>query len=275
MICSDPQSVSCFSIPQSRYNISCKLYAPSSEVPHLAVLGVHGFGGDKESSALQALGNVLTAHGGALLCFDFPAHGASNAADTQLSVEHCKLDLLAAYACLRERFPKAPTGLFATSFGGYVSLLSLSALQPMPARLVLRAPAVQMAKTFRTRILRDGFAEYETKRSVSCGFERKMRVPYSFYRELQANNAASVIPAVPTLLLRAGADELIEPDDLSAFAKNAPLIQLVDIAGAGHRFKEPGALDRVIDAAAEWLLQAASDCAGSEKAALFPLGIQR
>ena len=117
-----------------------------------------------------------------------------------------------------------------------------------------------MAKTFRTRILRDGFAEYETKRSVSCGFERKMRVPYSFYRELQANNAASVIPAVPTLLLRAGADELIEPDDL---------------AGAGHRFKEPGALDRVIDAAAEWLLQAASDCAGSEKAALFPLGIQR
>lgn len=72
MICSDPQSVSCFSIPQSRYNISCKLYAPSSEVPRLAVLGVHGFGGDKESSALQALGNVLTAHGGALLCFDFP-----------------------------------------------------------------------------------------------------------------------------------------------------------------------------------------------------------
>ena len=117
MICSDPQSVSCFSIPQSRYNISCKLYAPSSEVPRLAVLGVHGFGGDKESSALQALGNVLTAHGGALLCFDFPAHGASNAADAQLSVEHCKLDLLAAYACLRERFPKAPTGLFATSFG--------------------------------------------------------------------------------------------------------------------------------------------------------------
>ena len=76
-------------------------------------------------------------------------------------------------------------------------------------------------------------------------------------------------------IFRAGADELIEPDDLSAFAKNSPLIQLVDIAGAGHRFKEPGALDRVIDAAAEWLLQAASDCAGSEKAALFPLGIQR
>lgn len=64
-----------------------------------------------------------------------------------------------------------------------------------------------------------------------------MRVPYSFYRELQAITPLPVIPAVPTLLLRAGADELIEPDDLSAFAKNAPLIQLVDIAGAGHRFQ--------------------------------------
>ncbi len=53
-------------------------------------------GGDKESSVPAALGDELSRRNSALLCFDFPAHGDSEAEDGCLRVDNCKNDLLRA-----------------------------------------------------------------------------------------------------------------------------------------------------------------------------------
>ncbi|MBQ7415996.1 MAG: hypothetical protein IJW14_03040 [Oscillospiraceae bacterium] len=55
-------------------------------------------------------------NGVALLCFYFPAHGASPVAEDKLTVENCKEDLLAVAQYVRERYPDAEKSIFATSF---------------------------------------------------------------------------------------------------------------------------------------------------------------
>lgn len=228
------------------YNIPCKVYTPDVGTSTSIVVGVHGFGGDKESSALYALAEKLTAGGSALLCFDFPAHGTSPAVDEMLTVDNCIRDLLAVCDYAKSRFPGATLSIFATSFGGYITLLSLKHLHPLPAQLILRAPAVCMAKVFRERILQDGFAAYQETGRTVCGFERTMDIPYSFYEDLIRHNAMETTITVPTLLIRAGQDELIDADDLAEFCLQNPTVRLIDIPTAGHRFKGYGELNHVI-----------------------------
>lgn len=188
-----------------------------------------------------------------MLCFDFPAHGASPAPDDMLTVDNCIRDLLAVFDYAKGYFPGVPRSVFATSFGGYITLLSLNQIQPVPAQLVLRAPAVCMGKVFRERILQDGFAVYQDTGRIVCGYERTIEVPYAFYEDLMRHNAMETAVTIPTLLIQAGQDEVIDADDLEAFCARNSAVRLIDISTAGHRFKGPGELMQVVEAAIEFL----------------------
>ena len=117
-----------FSI-ERKYPIKCKAFLPSSGNIRTVILGVHGFAGDKESSMLSELAKHVDQKDGALICFDFPAHGDSDRQENDLTVENCINDLLAVAEWIEDTFPIAEKFIFATSFGGYISLLSLSRLQ--------------------------------------------------------------------------------------------------------------------------------------------------
>ena len=139
-----------FLLDSSGGKIPCRAFLPEGEA-ELAVLGVHGFAGDKESSVLYKLAEALCLRRGALVCFDFPAHGESRAPDSHLRVHRCMEDFLTVADHIRQQFPGCRYGVFATSFGGYITLLCAERIPDFG--MVLRAPAVTMAETFIRRII--------------------------------------------------------------------------------------------------------------------------
>ena len=57
----------------NKYNINIKEVLPKNfdEI----VIACHGFGGDKESSAIELLSNELYKENKGVISFDFPGHG--------------------------------------------------------------------------------------------------------------------------------------------------------------------------------------------------------
>jgi putative phosphoribosyl transferase len=70
--------------------------------------------------------------------------------------------------------------------------------------------------------------------------------------DLAAEHLALV--AAPTLLIVGGADETVLELNRDVLARLRCEAKLVVVAGAGHLFEEPGALDRVADLATDWVV---------------------
>ena len=240
-----------------RYRLSVKTFVPKGPVSGV-ILGVHGFAGDKESSALAALAGAAAGQGTALLCFDFPAHGESEADENLLTVENCRQDLLFAADLCRKQFPGAARYLFATSFGGYVSLLCAEALRDFLP--VLRAPAVTMPEHILTDLLGLTPEAFRQAGSSVIGFDRKIRLPYRFWQDLQAHPVMSLPCDVPTLIIHGDRDDVVPPEDVRRYCETHPNASLCVIGGADHRFKGPGELAQVIRAALSfWGLEEPED----------------
>ncbi|MBQ4066143.1 MAG: alpha/beta fold hydrolase [Clostridia bacterium] len=223
------------------YAIPCREFLPKGDV-RIAVIGVHGFGGDSCSSVLDALGRELCARGGALICPDLPAHGKSRAEDSLLRVEACKNDLLTVADHVKKRFPKSRYGIFATSFGGYISLLCAPQLSDFIT--VLRAPAVTMAETFVKVIMGISHEEFARTGSAVCGFERKMKVPYDFYKDLLENPVS--IPHTPLLIIHGTEDDVVPYSAVEEMVRDRDNVTLAALSGADHRFKRPGDLEFIL-----------------------------
>lgn len=228
--------------------IPCRAFLPEGEA-ELAVLGVHGFAGDKESSVLYKLAEALCLRRGALVCFDFPAHGESRAPDSHLRVHRCMEDFLTVADHIRQQFPGCRYGVFATSFGGYITLLCAERIPDF--RMVLRAPAVTMAETFIRRIIPCPEEEFLAAGGAWCGFDRKMFVNADFYRDLLDNPPR--IPDCPLLILHGDRDDVIPFGAVERIAKAHANVALVPFPGADHRFKGPGEVEKIVNTAMRWL----------------------
>ena len=233
-----------------QYDISCKLFEP--ETVQQVIIGVHGFAGDKDSSMLKMLAEACAPAGVALLCFDFPAHGKSPVAEDMLTAEHCKQDLLSVCRYAESRYPQAEKGIFATSFGGYISLLCADQLPDY--RYILRAPAVTMPRLLLETVLKITAAEFAQKGSILCGFERPIRLPYAFYQELLLQEDLLQKPIQQKLLLIHGdCDDVVPLTDILQFQAAHPDLHLHIIEGADHRFKKPGQLQKIVSIATDFL----------------------
>ena len=87
------------------YNIPIKRFEPKSDVIGF-IVAVHGFGGDKESSAIAALAERMTGQGYAVIAFDLPGHGGSRA-DEFFCAANCRLDLENVYKHACDLYPEA------------------------------------------------------------------------------------------------------------------------------------------------------------------------
>lgn len=230
-------------------HIPCAEYI-NGEVRSLCI-ALHGFGGDKESSAIRMLAEAIEKS--ALICFDFPAHGASEAADSMLTVENCISDLKCVIEHSREKYPAVPICFFATSFGGYILLLALRrGIIDDAAKIVLRAPAVRMHETFLDVIAKMTAEELRAQGSVTVGFERKMDISYRFADELAGFDAIYPACERELLIIHGDCDDVVLPGHIREFCEAAPNVRLHVIEGADHRFKGSGQLEAAVLAAAEW-----------------------
>lgn len=250
----------CF-IETEDYDIPCKIFSPETETVG-AVIGVHGFAGDKESSVLTALARALVRRGVALVCFDLPAHGDSRAADSFLRVENCKRDLMKVVAFVLQRYPGKAHGIFATSFGGYLTLLCAEALRGF--KIILRAPAVTMAESFIEKIIPVTRERFLDDGGAVCGFERKMFVASAFYSDLL--EAPPVIPDMPLMIIHGTQDDIIPYAAVRRLAEACPNIRLISVQGADHRFKRPGDLETIVEESMAWFGQPTVSCQNEQMA---------
>lgn len=239
-----------FSIEAEDHQIPCKMFSPLSEMEGV-VIGVHGFAGDKESSVLTALGQALSQRRMGLICFDLPAHGSSQAPDSFLRVDHCKKDLMKVVGMVLDRFPNRRYGIFATSFGGHLTLLCREGLRQF--RIVLRAPAVTMAESFIHKILPVTRERFLEDGGAVCGFERKMFVSTEFYEDLLEN--PPVVGDAPLKIIHGTEDDIIPYAAVRELAEAHPNIELFTIQGADHRFKRPGELESIVEESVKWFTE--------------------
>lgn len=240
-----------FDISANRYKIRCKQFTPGDDISSV-VIGVHGFGGDKESSMLSRLARGIGEHR-ALICFDFPAHGDSPVDGKELTVENCLMDIAEVFGYAGELYKDATINVFATSYGGYITLLAIERGYIHPESIILRAPALNMNEIFKEKLMGNSFEIFEKQGFLNVGFERKFDVSFDFYSELCNNDARNVIPMLPMLIFCAEKDELVDASILHAYAEKTDGAEISDVIGASHRFRHPWEIEQVIRESAHFL----------------------
>ncbi len=239
-----------YTLAGEKYDIPCVAYEPSGEIRG-AVVCLHGFGGDKDSSAVKKLGEKMAERGYAVVCFDFPAHGKSPAKDDMLRVENCINDAITVSANAENEY--GGICFFATSFGAFIlaNLLKKPCFKGVKA--VFRSPAVKMADTFLNPICNLTIDELKKKSAVECGFERKIKLGYDFWLDLESNDITDASFDNEVLMIYGNCDNVVRPEDMAEFASARENIKVKIINGADHRFKGKGQLEEVISASSEFL----------------------
>ena len=233
----------------------CKAFLPEGGVAESAILAVHGFAGSKDGPTIEALAKTLCPCGAAVYCFDFPGHGEHPAGGEALSLENCADALLSMARHMSAAQPLARKGVFATSFGGYMALLCLEELDGILGEfdIVLKAPAVKMAKTFEHVIVGDEMDLLEQQGFIELGYQRKMDVQKRYLDELKEHDVCKGYGR-PMLVIHGDSDEVVLPADVDEVVDANPLAKLVRIPGAGHGFEGEGQVEAVMEAARAWLM---------------------
>lgn len=242
-----------FLITGGMLEIPCRIYTPDYGETRRVVLGVHGFCGSKDDSIQSSIAEEMALFNTATVRFDFPGHGESPMTDEQFTVENCVGVLLAAAARARKEFLRiGEFCIFATGFGAYLTVLALEELTEIlgNARIVLQTPDFRMAETMLAmKDMTD--AQYRQGGHMVYGFDRKIRIPYSFIQELRSNMVFNSY-SVPMLLIHGEKDEYLPLADVQHFRRINDQAKLVVIPGAGHQFLGEGEWDMVLDLTRDW-----------------------
>lgn len=238
------------------YNISAKSYLPQ-ESPKEIIIAVHGFAGDKESSAISLLAKEMTKEGFGVVCFDFPGHGESEVEADKLTIDNCINDIETIEEYIKEKYGKQmKIDLFATSFGAYIALLKIFKYNTKYNKIVLRAPAIKMDKIFKETLLRETFEEFQKRGITKLGFDRIMNIPFSFYEELKQNQILKIYKNSQKILIIQGTEDDVAPikDTKELIDLDKANFELFEIQGADHRMKKDGELEKAINKAKEYFL---------------------
>ena len=238
------------------YNISAKSYLPQ-ESPKEIIIAVHGFAGDKESSAISLLAKEMTKEGFGVVCFDFPGHGESEVEADKLTIDNCINDIETVEEYIKEKYGKQmKIDLFATSFGAYIALLKIFKYNTKYNKIVLRAPAIKMDKIFKENLLREKYEDFQNRGVTKLGFDRTMNVPFDFYKELKQNQILKIYKNSQKILIIQGTEDDVAPikDTKELIDLDKANFELFEIQGADHRMKKDGELKKAINKAKEYFL---------------------
>ena len=99
-----------------------------------------------------------------------------------------------------------------------------------------------MAKILK-EVLKESFSKYKENGYTILGFERKMKIPYSFYEELLNNNINKIynnIEIPKMYIVQGNKDEIAMIEDTIKFVENhKKQIKLNIIDNGDHRMKSP------------------------------------
>ena len=236
------------------YDIFIKEYKP--EKIDKIIIACHGFGGDKESSAIEMLAKSLIKNNILVIAFDFPAHGESNVEGEEFTIENCINDLISVEEYAKEQYGDLPIGIFATSFGAYITLLKINKYGNTYFSIVLRAPAICMDEIFKNSILIEDIENFKKRGYAILGYEKKMKVLYKYYEDLINNKLFNIYNKNEKMLILQGTEDDMAPisDTIKFIKEKNTNAKLEKIIGADHRMKKPGELEKAIETAKKYIL---------------------
>lgn len=246
------KSIKIFS--ESGYNISAKIYLPKEINIKSFVIACHGFGGDKESTAIALLAKELNKNNITVISFDFPGHGESEVLADKLTIRNCMYDINSVEKYIKETYGDVKIGIFATSFGAYITLLNLLENKSNYFTIVLRSPAICMDEVFKNSLLKEDFNEFIKRGYAVLGYERKMNINYDFYESLVENNLFLKYNLDKEIYILHGTKDDIAPiEDTIDFVKGKNII-LEKIYDADHRMKNDNKLEETINFAVKYIV---------------------
>lgn len=243
-----------FTINEAPYSIRCLMYGGEDGCDRV-ILFAHGFGGHKENGAAKRFADyVLSKYKRlAVVCFDWPCHGED--VRKKLLLDDCDayLRLVTEYA--REKLRAGEIYMYATSFGGYLTLKYMADHGSPFKKTALRCPAVNMADVLDKSVMTDeNRALLARGKEASVGFDRKIRLSAPFMEELRRADITKISfldYADDILILHGTKDEIVPFETVRAFADDN-CIEFVPIQNADHRFMDPGKMNEAIIRIAEF-----------------------
>lgn len=215
------------------HSIPCELIYPDEQKAFVII--THGFGSSKESQTAQMMLHDLSAKGFGAIAYDLPAHGTNAALDTPLTLENCMASLMTVESYIAERFLFPRIYYFSSSFGAYITLLSLAKNRHLGDKAFLRSAAVNMPELFTKDPDPEIIRELETSGSymLDQAGPAPVRITRQFFEDLKANDlfaAADQIPFddVEIMMAHGEKDMVIDPGAARRFSQenNVPLTML-------------------------------------------------
>ena len=228
-------------------NIWSTIY--SNQQANEIVIGVHGFAGDKESSVLIQLAHELNKKNIALITFDLPCHG-ENDNSKPLSLDECLSSIETIFNYAKTNYPNTPISVFATSFGGYLTLNYLAQHNEKLHKIILRAPAIRMHDILMDVILPEhNFSKKDLDLTINLGYATQLLVDSKFVLDLKNLNLDNQ-PETNNFIyiLQGKQDNVVNANDnISFFQKHYPnKHKFIFFENADHRFKKPGELEKIV-----------------------------
>ena len=246
----------------SPFDIPVVIYLPDNEEVTKIVIAVHGLTGSKESRVTRAVARRLTEQHTACIAFDFPAHGESKTDESMLTVDNCVNALLKIADFAEKQFPHVyDFGIFATSFGGFITLCALDRLKEQLGdyNMVLRAPAVRMHLSL-LRILGITEEELMQKQAVKLDFgdTRPLMVTYDFYRDVKAHDVY-YDNDLAFMIIHGDKDTIVTRDDIFGYLSINGDAVYAPVKGAEHTFSRAEDVEKIVGYADMWFAYRAQD----------------
>ena len=219
------------------------------------ILCLHGLAGDKNSSVIYRLSQVMEEENVGTFTFDWPAHGDSKEPSSTFSTENCLEYIETALSYLQEEYEEVPIYCFATSFGGYIAMLYHLNHPDTFEKIFLRSPALNIANTIMGFMNEEQIKRFLSGKEIDFGFDKPLNLTKAIYDDVRSHDVFSQSPEHPEkiFIIHGKEDDVVPVGDSKAFSdKNG--IELYILEGADHRYKNPGEVEIVMDKARMWFL---------------------
>ena len=231
-------------------------YLPDNKKVNEVVIAIHGFGSTKHSDTITMLAEKISEHGYAVFALDLPAHGESKT--EILTIDKAINYLLDLEDYIKQEYKEAKIGYFASSFGSYLTLLRLNKLEKDEEidKVVLRCSAIDMKNIFKDNLLDEGYEKFKKQGYADLGFARKVHCTEEFLSDLERNDIFKDYHSSHKILLIHGTEDECAPyKDALRFADENKNAELKTIVGAGHRFLNPGEIEKAIEIASNYYIE--------------------